>query len=291
MERDEANYMRERNLAELRNTWDQGRFETGLKHDETLQKDRQTFESGENDKTRTFEGEQTDKKISSDKEIAGMRAARSGSKPVKIGEDENGNPIYGVYDDASGEIVPIDVAGSGKTDPNAELTQAELERARTELSTAGGADKANDWIPGNEPSDDQVKARAYENRKGGGSAADKPSAPAQSPAKGPKAGDVVDGYEFIGGNPNDAKSWKKAGDGNRGLVGSVASPNSQKTGDEKSPAPKGKMSASSGSEFKGKIINSRAGKMYQPPQAYLPPMSLEEAQKLGYVDANGKVLK
>lgn len=35
-----------------------------------------------------------------------------------------------------------------------------------------------------------------------------PGTPA-APSAGPKQGDVVDGYEFVGGNPADQKSWRK----------------------------------------------------------------------------------
>lgn len=54
--------------------------------------------------------------------------------------------------------------GQGLTQQDQALTPEELDRARVGLNTADGGDRANDWIPFNEPSDDQVRARAYEGR-------------------------------------------------------------------------------------------------------------------------------
>lgn len=46
-----------------------------------------------------------------------------------------------------------------------------------------------------------------------------PGAPANpSPSKLPKVGDVVNGYRYLGGNPNDEKSWAKADQSAAGKV-------------------------------------------------------------------------
>ena len=59
----------------------------------------------------------------------------------------------------------------GLTDVDAPISPEESNRARVELNTAEGGDKADDWIPFNEPSENEIAKRAYENRKvpqGGG---------------------------------------------------------------------------------------------------------------------------
>ena len=108
------------------------------------------------------------KKLASEERRA-MKGSATAGKPFKIGEDADGNPLFGQWDSTTNSVVPFDMTGVGGQQ-NTELSQAELDKARVELSTAGGKDKANDWIPFNEPSQDQVQARAWENRNGAGAA-------------------------------------------------------------------------------------------------------------------------
>lgn len=152
-EKVQAMALREQELAK----WESGQADARLER-------RFTFDREQNILDREHEAEQNSLNRASEEKRAAMRAGAR-SKPIKIGEDDMGRPIFGVYNDDTQEIEPVGVAGTGSVD--ADLSPAELDRARVELSTAGGKDRGNDWIPFNEPSEDQVKARAYENRKGG----------------------------------------------------------------------------------------------------------------------------
>lgn len=161
-ERDEATYLRQRTLAEF----EQGRQDERAGREHGWRMDEAGFEAGKNAEQKALDRSFEREKIAAEKEIAGMRGSRT-NKPVKIGEDADGNTIYGIYNPKTDEIEPVDIAGrEGGVDQDAEPSAAELDRARVELNTAGGKDRANDWMPFNEPSDDLVKARAYENRKG-----------------------------------------------------------------------------------------------------------------------------
>lgn len=155
-------------LFNLKEKADRERIEAEAVRRRALTEYEQGMEDARLDKKMGFEKEENRLDRESEERRAGMYAAAR-SKPMKIGEDDMGRPIFGVYNDETGWFDPIDVAVS---DPaNAELTPAELERARVELSTADGKDKANDWIPFNEPSRDQIYAKALENRRGGSDAA------------------------------------------------------------------------------------------------------------------------
>ncbi|MCA1788494.1 MAG: hypothetical protein LC667_01195 [Thioalkalivibrio sp.] len=151
----EAKALRERALVEYQETKADSRAAT-----------QREFLTDERGSKQEFQTTEKDLDRKSSEKVAGMRAKGSGAKPVKIGEDDMGNPIYGVYNPDTQELEPIDIAGSGPA--NTEPTAAELERARVELSTAGGKDRGNDFIPFNEPSKDQIYARALKNRNGSG---------------------------------------------------------------------------------------------------------------------------
>lgn len=152
-EKVEALALREQELAK----WKSGQEDARLDREFAFDRDQNILD-------REHEAEQNSLNRASEEKRAAMRAGAR-SKPIKIGEDDMGRPIFGVYNNDTQEIEPVDIAGTSSVD--AELSAAELERARVSLNTAGGKDRANDWMPFNEPSEDQVKALAYENRKGG----------------------------------------------------------------------------------------------------------------------------
>lgn len=161
-ERDDALAERQRTLSE----YEQGRADARAGREHGWRMDEAGFEAKKNAEQKDLDREIEREKIAAEERVSRMRGSRT-NKPVRIGEDADGNAIYGIYNPETDEIEPIDIAGrEGGSDQNAELSAAELDRARVELNTAGGKDRANDWMPFNEPSDDLVKARAYENRKG-----------------------------------------------------------------------------------------------------------------------------
>lgn len=84
------------------------------------------------------------------------------NKVTKV-TDEYGAESFVRYDPQTDQMIPISIAGSGAQENNP-LTLEELDRARIELNTADGKDRGNDWIPFNEPSEDLIRKRAYENR-------------------------------------------------------------------------------------------------------------------------------
>ena len=166
----EAEAVRRQALAE----YQEGRADARAVEQRTFltseREDKQTFESGEKDLDRK----------SAERTAAARKT--SSAKPVKIGEDDMGAPIYGVYNAETGELEPVNIAGAEAAAEYREPTAAEMERARVELNTAGGKDRANDWIPFNEPSRDQVYARALENRRGGGGQGATGGKPAAAPS-------------------------------------------------------------------------------------------------------------
>lgn len=89
----------------------------------------------------------------------------AGAKPQKIETitNDDGSESSVIWDKGKGMYVPFQMGGGAGDNA---LTEEELNMARVQLNTEGGGDKANDWRPFNEPSDNEVSARAYQNRGG-----------------------------------------------------------------------------------------------------------------------------
>lgn len=164
-EKAEADAVRRQALAE----YEQGR-------EDDRQERKFNWESEQNSLTREHEAEQ--KKLDRESEERRSRSKGSAIKPVKIGEDDMGNPIYGVFNPDSGEIEPVNVSGSGGQ-PKVSLEQAQ-EMARREANDKAGffsSDKSDfggsreEWI--------NRRSMEIMNGAGGGSGSSTESAPAK----------------------------------------------------------------------------------------------------------------
>jgi len=168
---------------------------------------KQAFQTGERVAGQEFMAEQNKAKMESAERVSGAKAARTAPTVKTITDPETllettvvWNPNTRSWDQFQAGTAGVGGAGGVAQD----LTESELSRARAQLNTEGGGDRGSDFIPFNEASEDQVIARAWENR--GASAGDVP--------RGTQTGGDQQGVAKIGDTKTvNGKLYKLTADG------------------------------------------------------------------------------
>lgn len=159
-ERDEANYIRERNLATFRENRADARSAA-----------QREFESSQTEADQQWRS----KESAADRKSAESIAASRNTSSSRSGHEK---ALSEWYLERTGDIDDMEAKGEILPEQAAQMRQRAEQAYRQELRS----------LRGGEP--------------GPGGNADPP------PSGGPRVGEIVDGMEFLGGDPNDAKSWK-----------------------------------------------------------------------------------